>query len=161
MPTQDFKGTINGVVPDQIVGDGTAGRVLRSFNLLLQPGGTPNTNINVTANGTAGISFNTPTIANATNLAASETSGSFTLSADGKSLTMDVTPAFIGVLGVSILVQKINSAGTLPYWFIAQISSGNLVLQVYAQGSSAASDFRAILDASDYVLLMISALTAA
>ena len=38
MPTQDFKGTVNGVVPNQIIGDGTAGRVLRAMAVLIQDG---------------------------------------------------------------------------------------------------------------------------
>ncbi len=38
MPTQDFKGMINGVLPNQIIGDGTAGRVLRVLRLNIKNG---------------------------------------------------------------------------------------------------------------------------
>lgn len=45
MPTQDFKGTINGVTPpvDALKSNGTAGRVMRMSDVLVQDGADANT----------------------------------------------------------------------------------------------------------------------
>lgn len=142
---------------DTIKGDGTAGRVLRSFCLRFTPGGTPNTNINIQNNAVG--AFNIPTFSTAVNLTASATVGSFTLSADGKIITMDITPnSFIGVLSVSILASKVNTAGTVIYPTYADIASGSL--QVSLTDKNAVSiDWRTLLNASDDLYVLFSVVT--
>jgi hypothetical protein len=149
--------TLYGAIANVIKGDGTAGRQDRIFGLEITPGGTPNTNISIAA--LTAFNFNPPTFSNATNLAASGTSGSFALSADGKTITMNITPAFVGIRAITVVRGKINTASATYYYIYPGISSDNLILQIEPHGTPGAVDWRTIMDANDSLRFIVGIIT--
>jgi len=143
--------------------EGVASRgVLRSVVIQVSPGATPNTNINVTAFESAAYgAFNAPTSTDATNLAKSGTSGSWSLDAAGKSLECAFSETVVGFLGGNSIVQKINSASTVPYYIFPTVDTGKMRLDLYKHGDniSTNTDWTAAIDASDDIFFMISMIT--
>jgi hypothetical protein len=133
-------------------GYATGRNVLRGMAVQIQPGATPGTDIDINDMGVAYGGFNSPTNTNANDLAKSGTSGSWTMSADGKIITFNVTPAIISCLGVSLGIAKINT-GTGTYTILHTISSANINFTIYATGSTTSLDWTTLLDAGDYILM--------
>lgn len=135
--------------------------VLRSIELELTPGAIPNTNVNIVDNTSAGtIGFNGPSITNATDLAAAGSSGSFSMAANGRSITLDLTEAVVGVISTDLTTQDLNSSSaTEPYSVRVTIDSGNLVITVRLAGSATTVDWTTILDAGDLCRISIAFVT--
>jgi hypothetical protein len=138
----------------------TGKSVARSTRLNFQPGATPGTNINVSTNDGGGRSYNSPSITNATNLAKSGTSGSFSLNAAGTILTLNLTEDVIGCLGISIVIHDINSSSTTEMYFPDfTVVGSNIDLRLRQRGGTAVVDLTTILDAGDRFDIMMSYIT--
>jgi hypothetical protein len=83
MPTQDFKGTVNGYVANQILGDGVTGRTLRYVTVRIA-NGTDATTLNCSTSS----QWNGDTNAAADNIGWGGTVDVWTLSATGEVLTL-------------------------------------------------------------------------
>jgi hypothetical protein len=130
---------------------------IRAVTLRLEPGATPGTNINVNE---LAQGFNRPTVTDATDLAKSGTSGSFSLNAAGTILTMDITEDISGVLTTSIVIHDLNSSSTTEmYTAKATVTSSNITLSLIKRGSTALVDLTTILDAGDLCDVQISFVT--
>ncbi len=133
--------------------------VFRCVCLKVEPGATPNTNIDITDMG-SDRGWNVPTITDATDLAASGSSGSFALNAGGTIITMDITPNIEGITSISLQMHTLNSASTSEMYVPwAEISSNNLTLALIKRGAITPVDLRTVLDASDRVEIMIGIVT--
>ncbi|MEE9303673.1 MAG: hypothetical protein V3U84_07785 [Thiotrichaceae bacterium] len=131
----------------------------RSVTLIIEPGATPGTNINVTE-AAASLNYNSPTITNAANLAKSGSSGSFSLDAGGIVLTMDITENITGVISQSVLIHDINSSSTTEmYTPWCLVTGNNLAISFIKRGGQAQADMTAIFDAGDLVDIMIGYVT--
>lgn len=134
---------------------------IRSTVLQLEPGAVPGTNINVTEVSSSSRMFNSPTITDATNLAKSGTSGSFTLNAGGTLITMDITEDVTGILCTAIQVHDINSSSTTElYTPWASSASNNLGISLIKRASQSTIDLTTILDAGDKCEMIITFMTA-
>lgn len=106
MSIQDFKGTMNGVVPNQIIGDGTAGRVLRCINFIISDGVGADT-IRVTI---ASL-FNGDTQATTADIAKGATVGNFNLSTGGSRLKWyadGIPGTLVAILSTSLTENNSN-----------------------------------------------------
>ena len=137
----------------------TSRNIQRVISIYIVPGGTPNTNISIVLRDTSLGTWNAPSMDNATNLAKDATSGSWSLSADGKTITLDVPPAIVTCNGISMLAGRWNTAEAVPYYVFPLISGGNLAFQISRVGSGTALDWTAVMDANDTMSLMISFIT--
>ncbi len=144
-----------------IKGSGTLS-VQRFIYLSIEAGGTPGTNINITH--TASLGWNAPSITNATNLAASGTSGSFALSADGAIITMDIAESIVGAVVIFTGINKVVNSSTLTTNRFSEnkaIVSSNLTLGLFIVGSTSSSDWRAVLttagDRQDVMIILMTA----
>ena len=134
--------------------------VIRSNAFAIAPGATPNTNINVVTTATE-RSYNIPTITDATDLAKSGSSGSFSLDATGGILTFNITENITGILAVSFERQDLNSSSTTEMYFAgADINSDNIRINIHKRGSVANVDMTTIFDAGDSALIVIAYITA-
>ena len=98
--------TVNG---NHVMEGLSSGRnILRISLFRFAPGATPGTNINCTHF----VTFNSPSVTNGTNIAASGSSGSFALNASGQEITLDITEDFIGASFGIIGTHNINSSST-------------------------------------------------
>ena len=158
--TQKFGGDIEpGTVPKALAADsgkflksdGTWAKPLRSIRLQLNPGATPGTNISITdLSDSSGRGYNEPAITDAVNLAASGTSGSFSLNASGTKITMDIAQNVLSIVSAAIVLHDLNSSSITEVYFPnTQAVSNKLELFLIKRGGSASSDFRTILDAGD------------
>ena len=138
-------------------GYATGRNVFRSIVLQIQPGGTPNTDINVTdASDQIGLGWNYPSITDVTNLEASETDGQWTLSADGIDLTLNLTETVLGRISTAFeSAHHINNSSDELYKPRVSVSSGNLLVRVYKHASDTGSSLLALMDAGDDVRLRI------
>ena len=152
--TSDIKANTSQYV---LEGYATGRNVLRAMAVQIQPGATPGTNINI---GDMTITFGTfnCTNSNATNLAKSATSGSWSLSSNGLVITFSITPTILTILSHSVQMEKLNTAA-LPFRIETYISAGNICLVITAVGSTTALDWTTILDAGSYLLLNFVFLT--
>ena len=134
--------------------------VIRSIRLRLQPGATPNTNINVSDRSATAGTYNPPTITNAVNMAKSASSGSFSLNSSGTFITFDVTETILGIIGSNISIHDVNSSSTSEVYFAQLLlSGGNIRIFVNLRGSSSDVDWTTILDVGDIFDLTISFVT--
>jgi len=133
--------------------------VSRAIELRVQPGATPGTNINVT-NTSIVTGYNPPTITDATDLAKSGTVGSFSLSADGLTITLDLTEDVIGILNCAIQLHDINSSSTTEmYVSHAAMASSNMTIILRKRGGTASIDLTTIMDAGDRADILIGFIT--
>lgn len=145
--------------------EGRTGRsVLRAAHLLIEPGATPGTNINITADAVGGDNapYNTPTITNATDLAKSGSSGSFALNAGGTAITMDITETIVALVSFSIVTHDLNNSSVLAgdIWFPrVTLTGGNMVISLYQTGTATGEDLTTILQAGDSCRLHIAFVT--
>jgi len=141
-----------------VEGYATGRNVIRSIRLNISPGDTPNTNISVDHDTTAGRSFNTPSLTDGTNIANNASSGSFALNDGSTRINIDVNNA-IGMLADSVLVHDLNSSSTSAgeiYFTNTVISSNDLSVSIFKTGSDALVDWRTILDAGDSMTILIT-----
>ncbi len=138
-------------------------QIIRSIILRLVPGSTPGTEITASNVGTDGNNiYNPPSISTGTDLTAGGgAAGSFSLSANGKDLTMDITEEIVGILSSGFINHDINSSSTTEmYMAFLTIVSGNLVVQIRKRGvTSTAVDLRTILASGDTADLLLSFVT--
>ena len=141
-----------------VEGYSTGRNVMRSVTFRLQPGSTPNTNINVSVNDD--VSFNKPTITNASNMAKDATSNSFSLNAAGTLITMDITENIVGIISHSVRIHDLNSSSTSElYCPHPKIASSNLTIGIMKRGTQGYTDWTAILDSGDMLDVMICFIT--
>lgn len=142
-----------------VEGLSTGRNVLRAMAFIFAPGSIPNTNINITQS-VASFGFNLPTVTNASDLTAGGTSGSWSLSADGTIITLDLTEVVVGALGISPTIVNINnSSATESYVFRPNIVGGNLTFEIRQTGGITELDWRTILDAGDLLYLLTQFVT--
>lgn len=135
--------------------------VVRTVTFDISPGATPGTNIDVTVAVTAGRHYNLPILTDATNLAKSGTSGSYSLSSSGAVLTVDLTEVVLGILSSSITVHDINSSSTTEMWTgVAIAQSDKIDLGLVPRGSTSRIDLTGVMDAGDRVDILVCFITA-
>jgi hypothetical protein len=133
---------------------------MHSTLIKIEPGATAGTNINVT-DVSATAMFNPLAITDATNLAKSGTSGSFSLNAGGSEIAMALGRDVVGVLSISIATHDINSSSTTEMYVAPPLTtSGNIVFRLRKRGSSAAVDWTTVMDAGDRCDIIVSYVTA-
>ncbi|KKL81089.1 hypothetical protein LCGC14_1998280, partial [marine sediment metagenome] len=143
-------------VHDHLAAAGGGVLPFRAVTLRLEPGATPGTNINVTVQASTG-GYNLPSITDATDLAKSGTSGSFSLDAGGTQLTMDITEVIDGIIGCSIQLHDINSSSTTEmYHSFALVLTNDMRISLRKRGGSASIDLTTILDAGDLCDILIA-----
>jgi hypothetical protein len=129
--------------------------ILRTERIIVQPGATPGTNINVSAASADAAAFNNRGLTAATNLAKSGTSGSFELNAAGTVITI-TGGGVIGEVGCSLDLHDINSSSTTEtYIGRAGVSSSEVVFSIYRTGTTSPSDYTSIMDAGDRLDIII------
>jgi hypothetical protein len=139
-----------------VEGYSTGRNVLRSIRLRIYPGGTPNTNISVDHDTTAGRSFNTPTLTDGVDIANDSSNGSFALNDGSTRINVDVSNA-IGMISESILTHDLNSSSTSEMYFTnTVIISSDLSIAIMKRGSQSLVDWRTIIDAGDSITILIS-----
>jgi hypothetical protein len=132
---------------------------LHSQTIRLSPGTTPNTNIDC-EDRDVGM-WGQLAITDATDLAKDASAGSFSLAANGYTLTMDVGKEVVGILGYGIKSQDLNSSSaTEVYEISCGVSSGDVSFQFFKTGSSSFVDITTILDAGDRWDVWVSYVTA-
>ncbi len=85
---------------------------LRSVQLLVDPGTTPNTNIDVQDVSSATNSFNASSLTNGTDIAKGGSSGSFSLDASGVYIEVDTPESVVGILSNTLVNVDMNSSTT-------------------------------------------------
>lgn len=141
MPTQDFKGTINGVLPNQIVADGVAGRVLRQIIVYLSNG----TDASTLKAETASL-WNGDVNAEVNNISKGATTGVWSLSADGSALIL-LDSGISGNAVASLSTQIIlHTASATVFTLILPAISGGLYFAFINPFTAAALDLTALVD---------------
>ena len=135
---------------------------LSTMVIRTQPGGTAGTNLNVTSQSSAANAFNSPALTNATNMIAdTNLFGSFSLSADGTTITVHNTETVVGLLPYGLTSHKINSASTTESYVInCLIVAGNVTIRIKRTGSTDSLSWLTVMDASDLSEMAIGFVTA-
>ncbi len=142
-----------------VEGYSTGRSVLRTILLVMGPGNTPNTNINVNETST-NYGYNIPTVTDGASIAKSGSSGSFSLNSGGTIITMDIAENIVGLISVSVFYHDLNSSSTSEMYVpTCAISSNNLHISITKRGSQTYVDWTTILDAGDAYALLISFIT--
>jgi len=149
-----------------VEGQTTAKNVLRSFQVSVEPGFTANTNLKILSRTSSGWTFNLAALTDAdgsddaNSLGKSETEGSFTLSANGNALTVNISETATKILSVSMMTHDINSSSTSEmYCLYAEVSAGDIQLHLKKRGASASTDWTTLMDAGDFVYAMVTFIT--
>jgi len=151
--------TINANANNIMEGYTTGRNILRTILVRLQPGATAGTNINVSELGSI-RGFNRPTITDGTDIAKSGSSGSFSLSADGLTVTMDITEAIVGIISASFKRHNINTSSTTEmYTPDVTFSGDNLTIALEKRGGNVAIDLTTLMDTGDVADIYISFIT--
>ena len=138
-------------------GYGSGKCVFRSTELIIQAGSQPEFEMNVTVGSGA---FNSPSITNATDMAKTETKGSFSLDTGGELLTLDLTPNVVGVVAVTVTCHDLNSSSTSEMYFpYATTGGNNLIIKIRKRGSVNDVDWISIVDTGDYFTFTITYIT--
>lgn len=115
--------------------------VLRKVELLLEPGSTPGTNMNITHVTTNGVNFNEPSISNASDLASGGSSGSFALQSGAVVLAISLTETVLAVLNAAVSIHDVNDSSVTAgdIWFVrGTVASGDLRLSPFKAGTQSA-----------------------
>lgn len=137
-------------------GYGAGRNILRSGELQITPGATPGTDIDIGHTNR----FNSPSVTNADDLAAGASNGSFDLSADGKTVSFNITAAIVGTLGETIVTHDINSSSTSEMYFVITfITGGNLGMRIRKRGSNADVSWLTLIDSGDDFRVHITYIT--
>lgn len=134
----------NGILNSNYFMEGysTGRNVDRSMRITVRDGGTPGTDL--ACSSVAATPFNAPSSTNAADLAKTETEGSWSLSADGTELTLNLTEAVIGIMSVSVVGNTLaNGAGNV-YDINPTVSGGDLLLKIRLIGALTAIDWTTI-----------------
>lgn len=132
--------------------------VQRSMNIEIRDGGTPGTNLQCAES--TQRNFNAPSSTNATTLAKSGTEGSWSLSADGTVITLDLTEDVIGILNVGVMYNDLADGAGNTYMVIAEVSGNNILFTLTVAGSTSNIDWTTVTaTASDAILFNISFIT--
>ena len=135
---------------------------LHSLVLDIRPGGAPATNLTI-ANFSSGRAFNYPALTTATNMTNDGGAfGSFTLTATGTKITIDVGKTVVGILGSSWVTLNINNSSTTDLYFAnCIITSGNIELRLTERAnSSSLTNWLTVMQAGDAVFPNITYVTA-
>jgi len=135
-------------------GYATGKNIFRTVAFNIAAGGTPGTNINITATSI----FNGPSITNATNLAKNGSSGSFALTTDGTAITLDITENVIAVLGTYVQTHDIKNSSTTAgdiFYPRGTASSNNILIKVTQTGTNSDSDILAVVSSAGDALLIV------
>ena len=157
MPTQDFKGTINGVLPNQIIGDGTAGRVLRSVELVIQDATDAN-EIKVTSTNT----WNGDAAAEQDNLGKGESTGDgkWSLDSGGIFLSFNNTAISGDCVTVVAAFLNFNNTGTAIFPYVYKYAGGIYVV-IRNAATGANIDLTALVGVGTYLKIQVVYLTSA
>lgn len=140
-------------------GYATGRNVLRAATFVIEPGGTPNTDINCSAL-SSDYGFNTPTLTAATNLTAGTSGGVFGFAADGTNIKVEITEDIVGVISCSIVTHDINSSSQSEMYTVkVRAVSTFLYLYIIQRGTTASLDWRTVMDAGDKVEILVSFIT--
>ena len=120
-------------------GDGTAGRVLRKVQLQIEDGTNANTLSCELDN-----RWNGDDIAATDNIAKNATTGNFTLSADGKSLTVEAAGLSGNVL-TAIGFCRSNASAVSLDWDV-RASGNDIIISGRQNGTAAAQDLTSLVD---------------
>jgi hypothetical protein len=156
MATQDFKGTMNGVLPNQIIGDGTAGRVLRCSLFAISNGSAANTiKVEILPYFNGDVQAVSGDIGKGTGAV-----NGFSLNAGGTILTIDNTAVTGDWVGVLMGNLSVNTTGTAV--FIRAYGTTTAYILAYDHVTGAALDFTALVDGgTGYLQALILYLTSA
>jgi hypothetical protein len=138
----------------QVLGDGTAGRVLRSLRLLIQDG----TNVN-TIKCTVISLWNGDAIAATDNISKGATTGDFTLNAAGDSLTIEasgLTGNCVAVFSASFIY---NDTGTDIPIINFNVTANDIWTKYYTNFGGATADLTAVLAGAAGLYIVINYLT--
>jgi hypothetical protein len=130
MPTQSFYGI-------QLTGDNTAGRILRALRLTFLDG------VGATISPYTEQWWNGDVIGQVTNLAKSASSGGFSLSADGKTLTI-LSTSISGDALVAMGTIYTNNFGVAITSVTLDISAGGISVRLGADNDQAFLDLTAV-----------------
>jgi hypothetical protein len=141
-------------------GDSDGKNILRKIQLQVRDGLTPGTNLDIFKFTTQGRAYNAPTITDADDLAKSGTSGSYSLSANGENLTLDLTETVHTVLSCTVVSDDLNNGAGGGYYVHTLVISGNIQIMVEKSGSETNLDWTAVTNtSSDFAIFDIAFLT--
>lgn len=145
---------VEGVVVNQLIGDGTAGRKFKSSRLQIYDGTDADTiKCNLVPQ------WNGDTIASTDNIAKGATTGNFTFAADGKLLTIVNTGLDDDVLAVISVTISYNVSNSIPVSIDAYVSAGSIAIRLDADASGTFFDFASIITGAETLHLTISYIT--
>ena len=134
---------------------------LRSVQFLVEPGVTPNTNLNISDVSSTINSFNASALTDGTNIAKSGSSGSFSLDASGIYIGVAIPETVVGILSTAHVNVDMNSSSTTEMYFLSVIiSSGNFRIYLKKRGAVGNVDWTTVIDAGDSFYFQISYVTA-
>jgi hypothetical protein len=141
-------------------GYATGRTIYRQMAFRFTPGATPGTNISCIDVNNAAFEYNAISSTDGSDIAKSGSSGSWSLSADGKDITLDITEAVVmaGLLQ-PIQINLNNSSTSDVYYGHSEVSSGNINFQIRSWGSNVALDWTTILQAGDRFQFKLTFLT--
>lgn len=141
-------------------GDSDGKNIVRKIQLQVANGATPGTNIDITKSTTQGRAYNAPTITDANDLAKSGSSGSYSLSANGENLTLDLTETVHTVLSVGVISDDLNDGGGGGYYVHTLVINGNIQLMVEKSGNTTNLDWTDVTNTgSDFIIFDITFMT--
>jgi hypothetical protein len=122
--------------------------ILRKIHLWVSNGATPGTNIDVEEWAPSGGEYNPPSFTDATNLAKSGSSGSFTLSANGQNLVLDCGKTVTAVLASNVNADDLESGGGGGYYIRGLVDvSDNLQFAIKKSGTESSQDWTSMTNA--------------
>ncbi len=134
--------------------------VIRSIRFEITPGATPATNINVNHNVGSADNYNEVSLTNATDLAKSGSSGSYALSADGRAITVTMTPNVLAILSSHIYLQDMNNTSVLDVYMPSPgVTAAKLLLQIHNRSVAFRQDWLAVMAAGDRCELVVCFIT--
>ena len=128
-----------------ILGDGTAGRVLRAMFIVIEDG----TNVD-TIKVRCGILWNGHVVAQQDNIVKGATTGVFSLSANGSQLHLEVAALGVNVLS-AISQLKVNPTN-IQFRAPARVSSSRIRLEFTGTNSGAAQDMTAVWGSGELIV---------
>ena len=90
----------------------TSRNILRRMAFDFEPGDTAGTNINCTVLSAGSHTYNDLSATSGTDIIKDGIGGSFSLSTDGISITLDVTENVVGIISYDVFIHDLNSSST-------------------------------------------------
>ena len=140
------------------LGGGTERSVFRSIQIWVEPGAMPGTDIDVEHWISNRRSHYPPTLTNANDIAKTETDGSFSLSADGTtiSVTMPTDMTIVSIVNATYQLHDMNSSASDVYFVYVQAPSTTIDIQTFKNQTQSASDWTTIMDTGDLAIINIT-----